>query len=99
MLRIDGSGVTLDLTLLADSLITDVEVINITGSGNNVLKLGLADVLAISSSTDTLTIDGNVGDTVQLQGPWNNAGGAGYISYVQGLATVLVDADIAVALI
>jgi len=95
-LLIDGNGVTLDLTAISNALITDVEYIDITGSGNNTLTLTLADVLAISSSTDILTIDGNAGDLVQLQGAWTNTGGSGYTAYVQGSGTVLIDTDITV---
>lgn len=95
-LRIEGGGVALDLTAIANTVITDIELIDLTGTGNNTLTLALADVLAISSTTDLLTVDGNAGDAVNLQGTWVNGGGAGYTSYTQGLATLLVDSDISV---
>ena len=63
-LRIDGEGVVVDLTAVADNVITDIEVITLTGSGNNTLTLGATDVLALSSTTDTLRVDGNAGDIV-----------------------------------
>ena len=89
----------LDLTAVADDVITGVEVINLTGSGNNTLTLNLADVLAISTTTDTLRVDGNAGDTVNRGGGWTQGadqaiGANTYHSYTQGLATLLVDVDI-----
>jgi Ca2+-binding RTX toxin-like protein len=97
---ISGSGAFIDLTAISDLKIVDTEIIDLTGSGNNALKLGLADVLAISSSTDALRIDGNVGDTVSIaaSGGWVTGidqviGLNTYRTYTQGTATLLVDAD------
>jgi len=102
-LLIDGGGVTLNLTAITGTLITDVEVIDLTGSGNNTLMLGLADVLAISSVGDVLRVDGNSGDAVNAGAGWTGTGtqmigGQNYASYAQGVATLLIDADIAVNL-
>jgi hypothetical protein len=53
-IRLDGGGITFDLTAIANqgvaggfsmSRITSVEKIDLTGSGNNTLKLTLADVV------------------------------------------------------
>ena len=38
--RIDGEGVVIDLTAVPDNVITDIEVITLTGSGNNTLDAG-----------------------------------------------------------
>ena len=64
VLRVDGSGVSLDLTAIDDALITGMERIDITGSGDNQLILSTADVLALSDTSDTLTILGDSGDRV-----------------------------------
>jgi len=103
-MRINGSGAFIDLTAISDLKIVDTEIIDLTGSGNNALTLGLADVLAISSTSDNLRIDGNVGDTVSItaSGGWVAGGdqviGANtYRSYTQASATLLVDADMATA--
>ena len=103
-LRLDGAGVTLDLTLIADTVIQNVEIVDLTGSGNNTLTLALADVLAISSSTDTLRVDGNAGDAVNSIGQGWVAGGTVevfptvfYQSYTDGAATLLLDPDIVAA--
>ena len=98
-LQVNGAGNAINLTALADGLITDVEIFNITGSGNNALTLGLADVLAISSTTDTLRIDGNAGDLVNAGSGWTQGanqaiGGNTYATYTQDLASLLVDTDI-----
>ena len=70
-----------------------------TGSGNNRLELSLLDVLDLSSTTDTLRVDGNAGDTVDRNAGWvqeaNQVIGANtYFQYTQGLAVLLVDVDI-----
>jgi Ca2+-binding RTX toxin-like protein len=92
-LRMDGAGKLMNLTTVPNTRITDVEVIDITGSGNNTLTLALADVLAISSSTDILRVDGNAGDIVNSAGQGWTLGGVpveGYTSYVSGVATLLI---------
>jgi len=99
MLRIEGSGVFLDLTQTGDAAITDVEIIDLTGAGDNTLETTLSDVLALSSSTDTLRIDGNRGDTVHIGGGWTRGsiqviGANAYETYTQGAATLFVDRDI-----
>ncbi|CAB5498602.1 integrin alpha [Bathymodiolus thermophilus thioautotrophic gill symbiont] len=67
-LALDGKGLTLDLTLLDNSRIKDIEIIDLTGSGNNTLRLNLSDLLSISSETDVLKIFGNAGDVVEAFG-------------------------------
>ncbi len=106
-LLVDGAGVFLDLTAIPDSRISEIEVIDITGSGNNVLKLGYGDVLAISSSTNILRIDGDVGDTVLAVGTWAQGADQSldsvlYRAYTQGggtVATLLLDSEITFSLI
>ncbi|MGW8169788.1 MAG: calcium-binding protein [Sulfurovaceae bacterium] len=67
-LYIAGSGVTLDLTTIADTKIIGIEKIDITGSGNNTLKLNYSDLLALSNTGDVLYVTGNGGDMVTLTG-------------------------------
>ena len=71
-----GSGQTFDFTTLSDSRVTSIETIDITGSGNNTLKIGGLDVMNISDSFNfaftaahshnSLVIDGDAGDQVNL---------------------------------
>ena len=100
-LRIDGAGVVLDLTLIADNVYRDLEIIDLTGTGNNNTTLALADVLAISSTTDTLRVDGNAGDTLSATdfASWATGldqviDGVTYHTYTQAAGTLLVDVDI-----
>ena len=101
-LRMDGAGKVVNLMTVPDTRITDVEVINLTGSGNNTLTVGLADVLAISSTTDTLRVDGNAGDVVETDAFWipgadQLIGGNDYATYNLNGAILLVDNDITFA--
>lgn len=95
-LRVDGRNLTLDFS--DGDPITDVEVINITGTGNNTLTLDSAAVLAMSGD-GILRIDGNAGDVVNKGEGWthgaNQVIGANiYRTFTQGEATLLVDNDI-----
>ncbi|CAC9989069.1 RTX toxins and related Ca2+-binding proteins [uncultured Gammaproteobacteria bacterium] len=63
-LVLEGSDLTLDLTKISDRRIQDIEVIDITGSGDNTLKLNLDDLLHASSSTNILKVLGDSGDKV-----------------------------------
>ena len=61
------------------------------------------DVLDLSSTTNTLRVDGNAGDVVDRNLGWTTGGtqtiGANmYRSYTQGAAVLLVDTDITVTL-
>ncbi|WP_416559215.1 Ig-like domain-containing protein [Limnohabitans sp. yimb22184] len=99
-ITLTGTDLTLDLTQVASqaasnttgsSRINSVEVIDITGSGNNALKLNLFDVLDMGSANifeatgrQQLMVKGNAGDTVDLNGD-----GAGTAGWTQGTAVSL----------
>lgn len=88
-LKLEGAGQLLDLTTWQGRL-SSVEIIDITGSGNNTLKLSLGDVLElgnrgafIDDESVQLAIKGNSGDVLQLGdllpngmdiGDWENLG-------------------------
>jgi hypothetical protein len=61
-LKLDGAGLTLDLTNISNTRIQDIEIIDIRGSGNNTLKLNLNDLLDASTSTNILKVLGDSGD-------------------------------------
>ncbi|VVH65554.1 hypothetical protein BSPLISOX_2323, partial [uncultured Gammaproteobacteria bacterium] len=67
-LQLEGAGLTLDLTKISDRRIQDIEVIDMTGSGDNTLKLNLDDLLDASTSTNILKVLGNSGDKVIATG-------------------------------
>ena len=78
-LRVDGTGVNLDLTSILPAVITDIERIDLTGSGNNTLTLNQLDVFDITSARSggiaILTVTGNAGDTVSFSDAgWSNVG-------------------------
>ncbi|ALQ50861.1 VCBS repeat-containing protein [Nitrosomonas ureae] len=73
-LELDGGGMNLDLTA-ADHKVIDIETIDLSGTGDNVLTLTAADVLDLSSSTDILTVKGDAGDRVAgLSSGWVDRG-------------------------
>jgi hypothetical protein len=63
-----GSSLHVDFTSIDNDRVTDIEKIDITGSGDNALSLTANDVLDMSSTTDRLYIDANSGDTVNATG-------------------------------
>ena len=90
---IDRSGVLLDLTAVSNNVYRDIEVIDLTGAGNNTLRLSTQDLLALSGSSNILTVNGNAGDAVELTdfGSWTFQGSSGgYNEYTNGEATLRV---------
>lgn len=89
----------LDLTAIANTRITGIEIIDLTNAGANLLTLNVTDVLALSSTTDTLRIDGDAADVVSSSSGWTriadtSIGGVAYHQYILGAATLLIDTDI-----
>jgi hypothetical protein len=100
-LRLDGSGLTLNLTTLADAKLTSIETIDIRGSGANTLILNLREVLNITqpsngaNTSNTLTVLGDSNDTVTIGSGWTitglqTIGGVNLEVYTQGAATLLI---------
>lgn len=99
-LRVDGSGVTLDLRLIDDTRLLHIDHIDITGSGANVLALDIADVLALGADANTLRVSGDGGDSIvsSAQGWVADAGGVQTIDGVQYQAYSADSAHLLVAL-
>ena len=98
-LALDGAGMNLDLSAIADPKLRNIEVIDLTGAGNNTLALSSLEVLNLSTTSNTLKVDGDAGDVVDLglEG-WTKGGpSGGYDTYTFGQATVLVDQDMTIA--
>ena len=93
-LRVDAGDA--DLTAFTGT-IAGIEIIDLeTDTGANTVTLAAQDVLDMSD-TDTLTIDGDAGDSLQAGTGWTDGGtSGGFHTYTQGLATLLVDTDITV---
>jgi hypothetical protein len=109
-LRFAGAGQALNLTALAAAKsqgtqtlgITNIEHVDLTGTGNNSLTLSVGDVLDLSSTSNTLFVRGNAGDSVVSTGwdsatPTNsnvNVAGVIYNEYVLGQAHLLIETPV-----
>lgn len=91
-----ASSADLDLRNVPDGKLVDIEIIDIsTSSAGNKLTLTRKDVLAISSTTDTLTVLGDGYASVDIVGQYRDLGISGsFHRYKLGAATLLVDTDI-----
>lgn len=90
--------------------LSNVEVLDITGTGDNTLTLTASDVLDASDDTNTLIIKGDSGDVLDSSDTWTpgatgvtGVDGGTYNTYTfdtgGGIATLLVDASITIAAI
>ncbi len=94
-LRLDGSGLILDLTTIPNNRIVDIEQIDITGSGNNTLNLTAREVLNLSSHNNTLVVRRNAGDVVNIGSGWVSQpdeviGDVTFSVFSQGAAKLMV---------
>ena len=87
-LRLDGSDVFIDFTQLPRGTVRGIEIIDLTGSGDNGVKLALADVLQVSD-TSTLRIDGDAGDVVSAaDAGWSAVSGDSWTSARRATALI-----------
>ncbi|WP_322742474.1 hypothetical protein [Gloeocapsopsis crepidinum] len=99
-LTVDTSGITIDLTTLPRNQIRSIEIIDLTGTGDNNLILTRLNLLNLSDTTNRLIVNGNAGDSVTSTGQgWLRGGtttldGIRYNQFASGAATLLVDTDI-----
>ena len=105
-LALSGAGQTLDLTSVSfrPTEIVDVERIDLTGSGNNTLKLNRLDVFDITNERTAgvavLHVNGNAGDVVNFTDTgWTNAGaivegGTTYNRWINAGAEVRVQSGV-----
>ena len=102
-LRLDRSGLHLDLTGIADNRIEEIEVIDITGSGDNSLTVDPQEVLNLSNHSNTLLVRRDNGDVVNIGGGWTQQadetiGPDEFDVFTQGAATIKVQVPPAVSL-
>ncbi|MES1022475.1 hypothetical protein ABN584_06190 [Gloeocapsa sp. BRSZ] len=99
-LTVDTSGVTINLTTQPRNQIRDIEIIDLTGTGNNNLILTRLNLLNLSESTNRMIVNGNAGDSVTSTGQgWIRGNetildGISYNQFTSGAAMLLVDTDI-----
>ena len=96
-LRVDGSGVSLNLSAVHDNRILGVEQIDITGSGDNTLTLTQQEVLNISDESNILIVRRNLGDVVNRGTGWTKGaretvGVEFFDVYLQGRAILKIQA-------
>jgi len=95
-LRLDGSGLTLDLGAIVGSKARGLEEADVSGSGANTLQLDVRDLLFASDTSNTLRVSGDADDAINATGGWGagtDAGG-GFTQFTLGVATLLVDTDV-----
>ncbi|WP_183030036.1 cadherin domain-containing protein [Altericroceibacterium spongiae] len=105
-LGVTASGATLDLTTTLPAKIQSVEVIDLTGTGNNTLIVDAASVFDVSGwrmgGEAWMIVEGNAGDTVTATGFTANGtyvnDGVTYNLYESGNANLLVSQDMAATL-
>ena len=108
-LRFDGL-IALNLRTQPDTRLAGIEAIDLKSDGvNNILSFNITDILNINetrTATNTLTIQGNAGDIVNLDntsngqtGSWANTD-SGVYEFTSGeigvIGTVTIDADVTV---
>jgi hypothetical protein len=90
-LALTGSGLTLNLTSIADTKLQGIEAIDL-GSGGNMLRLTALEVLNLSESSNSLRVTGGMGsglifdDSGWVQGATTNS----FITFTNGAATAQV---------
>ncbi|KFB10914.1 Ig-like domain repeat protein [Nitratireductor basaltis] len=94
-LILSGGGIHIDMTALDEFSILGIDVVDLTGSGNNELTITEQDVLDMSDN-GLLRIDGNTGDQVHAAGFTDTGsdqvvGDSTYDVYTSGSATLWVE--------
>ena len=64
VLALDGEGLNLDLTKIKQNSIQDIEIIDLTGNGDNILALNIHDVIDITNDNNIVRVSGESGDKV-----------------------------------
>ncbi|MDZ4849497.1 MAG: YDG domain-containing protein [Pirellulaceae bacterium] len=94
-LQLDGTGLTLDLSTVANRRIQGIETIDISGTGDNTLVFNQREVLNLSDSSNTLIVRRDAGDVINRGSGWTQVanqtiGSDIFNVYTQGAATLLV---------
>ncbi|MBP87753.1 MAG: hypothetical protein CMJ64_13695 [Planctomycetaceae bacterium] len=68
--RLDRSGIHLDLTAIPDNRILDIEQLDL-GNGTQTLTLNFRELLNISGQSNTLVVQGQSNDVVDIGSGWS----------------------------
>ncbi|MBL8498494.1 hypothetical protein ABF87_02530 [Nitrosomonas sp. JL21] len=95
-LKLDDSYLNLNL-IKERGHISDIEAIDLKGNGANKLTVTALDILNLSTTTNTLKVDGNSNDRVAgLSEGWTDGGvDDGYHTFTNGEAVLLVGVHVA----
>jgi len=98
-LVLSGTGLHLDFNNIASDVVTNIETIDITGTGANTITLTAQDVLDLSSTTDKLYVNGDGDDTVEAYGfvitsDHETVGSITYNIYTNGSSILAMDQEI-----
>ena len=102
-LVLNGADISLDLTTINNDLLSNIEAIDLSGSGNNSVKLNVAEMTALGGFVDgtntRLLIEGDSGDSVITTDSWTANGttdynGESYNLFEQGTSQLLIDTDV-----
>jgi Ca2+-binding RTX toxin-like protein len=95
-LRVAAELGMLDLAGRAGQTFTGLEAIDLTNSSATTLRLTMGSLMAMSTESDSLQIDGDAGDVLQIESGWvkSATATAGYDQYVK-----TEDPDIGVLLV
>jgi len=101
-----GFSGSFDFTMVPDDRFLALEVLDLETNGSaDFVVLGVADVLAFSNTTNTLIIEGNSSDTVDIAPAFfvmtgtTSQGGESYNTYSAGGATLLIDSTFGPAVV
>ncbi len=99
ILSLSGSNIAMNLSELQGK-IQNIEGINLYGTGDNSLSLTPADLVALSTTSDTLIVNGAAGDHVILGSEWSDGGIQGiFHTYTFDTATLLVGVNVSVDIV
>ena len=100
VLVLNGSGFELDLPSLSDGLFSGIELVDIRGGGDNILRVSSGEILALGGLMEggktKLIVRGDAGDGLVTADSWMangtvDYGGETYNLYEQGIYQLLVD--------
>ena len=100
----DGTGMVLDLVPAGAIRVSNIQSVDL-GGGGNTLALDIRDLFQMSPQSHALQVAGLAGDSVEVhvdsgtswtQGADQVIGPLTYHSYTQGLASLLIDANVSV---
>ena len=87
----------LNIPALPNGKLLGIERINMTGDTDNILTVNKREVLDLSAQSNTLTVLGDDGDTVDLVGAWVlHAPVVGFVVYKLDTAIIKIDTEITI---